>query len=446
MDDDGSRLWIGIIIICLFIFIKGFFTLCETALIEVNETRLRQLEKPAIRQKKLLALINRPSKLIATFTLNRILSVVVISLLGVIYIYPALLEAFIGIFGNYMLLRIIAVISMVITALILLLSIAVISESIPKRIAMRTSEDFAYKITEAVSILCVLYAPIRYVVVGLSSFFSKIIGVDEKSDKDVVTEEDIMMMVDAGNENGVIEEAQRDMINNIFEFGDLQVSDVMTHRTAIAAVDINTEIGELTELAIKTGFSRIPVYEDDIDSIVGIVNVKDLLKLIGKTEDARLTVRDFMREALYVPETSTLDDAFKKLTSVKAQVAVVVDEYGGTAGIVTMEDIVEAIVGNIQDEYDNEAEEITKVSDGVYIIDAMAEPEDTLDKIGITLPIEHDYETVGGFVTDILGRIPNEGECPEVMYDGNRFTVLMVKDKKIIKIKVETEIKNEKEK
>ena len=242
-------------------------------------------------------------------------------------------------------------------------------------------------------------------------------------------------MVDAGNETGVIEESQREMINNIFEFGDSVVSEVMTHRTDLCAADVESKIGDIVYLAINEGYSRIPVYEGTVDSIIGIIYVKDLLCLVGCEHSEDFTVRQFMRKVMYIPETCKCADAFENMTKTKSQVAIVVDEYGGTAGMVSLEDLLEEIVGNIQDEYDDEKADIIQISDGVFIVSGDANPEDAEEIIGIQLPEGHNYDTMSAFIVDLLGRIPDEDETPSVKYGDFEFTVLLTEDNWITKIK-----------
>ena len=194
--------------------------------------------------------------------------------------------------------------------------------------------------------------PFSAISVGLGFVLGKLFGFSVKPADDVVTEEEILMMVEAGNETGVIEESQREMINNIFEFDDTVVSDVMTHRTDIVGVGADDKIGDVVYLGINEGFSRLPVYEESVDNIIGILNVKDLLCLVGCEHSEDFNIRQFMRKAEFVPETAKCKDVLKEMTLKKTQMMVIADEYGGTSGIVTMEDLLEEIVGNIQDEYE----------------------------------------------------------------------------------------------
>lgn len=250
-----------------------------------------------------------------------------------------------------------------------------------------------------------------------------------------VTEEEILMMVDAGEEEGVIEQSQKAMINNIFEFDDMTVEDVMTHRVDIVAVAEDAQISDAVYHAINDGFSRIPVYKEDIDNIIGIIYVKDLLCLVGCKAIEDFSLQQFIREVLYVPETTKCRDLFKQFTEKKLHIAVVVDEYGGTAGIVTMEDLIESILGNIQDEYDDEEDEITKINDTTYTMEGSADWDDVAEILGLEVEENPDYDTVGGFLIDSLGRIPHEGEHPVVKVDGVEFTVLVVEERHIAKVR-----------
>ena len=245
------------------------------------------------------------------------------------------------------------------------------------------------------------------------------------------------MMVDVGQEKGVIEDVQKEMINNIFEFDDMDVADIMTHRTDMDCVDVEEPLSEIAKISIECGHSRIPVFEEDQDNIVGIIYVKDLLKYIGTNLPKTKTIKDFMREAYYIPETKQCSELLTELLEKHIQMAVVVDEYGGTAGIVTLEDVIEAIVGNIQDEYDNEDEEISQINETTFTIDGITDIEEVEDQLGIKIP-DGDYDTLGGFVISLLGYLPTEdGEKDIAEYENIKFTVLNVEERRIGKVKVE---------
>lgn len=291
----------------------------------------------------------------------------------------------------------------------------------------------------------VLLAPLIALNRGLSALLKKALGANYAD----VTEDQVRDLVDAlasdDDEDG-IEENSAQMINNIFEFDNLTAADVMTHRTSIVGVDINTiTLDDLIYLALDMGFSRIPVYEDSVDKIIGIVIVKDLLCLVGKPDLTDFNISEFLRDVSFIPEACPCSDVFKTLTELKSGMAVVVDEYGGTAGIVTLEDIIEEVMGNIQDEYDDEKNDITRIDDNTYDVSGEADPETVFELFDIELPEDHEYETIAGFVTDKLGYIPEGGELvpPAVEYEGVRLVVLQVEDRTIEKIRVSRTVTEE---
>ena len=280
----------------------------------------------------------------------------------------------------------------------------------------------------------ILLSPLILLNKGLDKLLSKALG-ESYYNKDDTTQDNIMSMVDAGNEYGNLEDESAQLINNVFEFGDLVASDVMTHRKNIVGVEINSSLDDIVYIALEKGFSRIPVFKDSIDAIVGIIIVKDLLCLVGNDNKDNLKIDDFLREAVYVPESCSCSDAFKFLTNLKSGMGVVIDEYGGTAGIITLEDIIESIMGNVEDEYDEERELIIKRSGGAYEIDGEADPEEVLELFGYELEDNHEYDTIAGFVTDLLGYIPEEeGEHPKVRYKDIIFKVIEVHDNCISKL------------
>lgn len=266
-----------------------------------------------------------------------------------------------------------------------------------------------------------------------SGFFSRLFG---KNKNDGVIEEEILMMVHEGEEKGVIEESQKEMINNIFEFDDIVASDVMTHRTDIEAVEINDDFSDVLETTISAGYSRIPVYEEELDNIKGVIYVKDLLKYVGKPIPKSLKIADVMREAFFFPATKRCGDLFEEMTEKHLQLVFVCDEYGGIAGIVTMEDLLEAIVGNMQDEYDHEEEEIEQVNETTFSLDGTSDIEEVEEILGVKFP-EGEYDTIGGLIMSELGHIPTEDEHPTVQCSGYSFKVELVEDRRIERITAE---------
>lgn len=284
----------------------------------------------------------------------------------------------------------------------------------------------------------IFLAPLIWLDKGISAILKKALGTNYAD----VTEDEVRDLVDAlakDDDEDSIEENSAQMINNIFEFDNLTAADVMTHRTSIVGVDIKSiTLDDLIYLALDLGFSRIPVYEDSVDKIIGIIIVKDLLSLIGKEDLSDFNIKSFLRDVSFIPEACPCPDVFKTMTALKAGMAVVVDEYGGTAGIITLEDIIEAIVGNIQDEYDDEKQLITKLSNEAYDVAGEANPDEVFELFDIELPENHEYETISGFVTDKLGYIPEGAELtpPTVEYEGVKLVVTEIEDRNILKVRV----------
>jgi len=251
-----------------------------------------------------------------------------------------------------------------------------------------------------------------------------------------VTEDYILSMVDAGEESGAIEEESAEMISNVFEFDDMNAGDVMTHRVNIVGVEAGTGLDDIIHIALDKGFSRIPVYEGNIDNITGLIIVKDLLCLVGGDKHLSFNIKDFLRgDLVFIPESCGCRSAFKELTAKKTGMAVVVDEYGGTAGILTLEDLIEAVMGDIEDEYDEEDDEITPIGKEKYEVDGETDPEEVLELFGHELPEDHEYDTVAGFVTDLLGYIPEDADLPVYTdYKDIRFVVKEVGDNFITKV------------
>lgn len=251
-----------------------------------------------------------------------------------------------------------------------------------------------------------------------------------------VTEEDIRELVDVGEESGVIEEAQKDMINNIFEFSEMTAEDIMTPRTDVEAVEVEDTVDDALRISIENGFSRVPIYEDDIDHVVGVLHIKDLLPYVGKPLPADITLRSLMHKAHFVPASKRCDDLFEEMTEKHIQLAMAVDEYGGLAGIVSMEDLLESIVGNIQDEYDHEEEEVKKTGDNTFEIDGAMAIDEVGELLGVSFP-EGDYDTVAGFLIDRLGRIPSTDEHACVLFEDWELKVLKMDERRIELIHIE---------
>lgn len=266
---------------------------------------------------------------------------------------------------------------------------------------------------------------------GLKKFFKK-----ESS-----TEEEIKQLVD--EDEGELEVSQRKMINNIFEFDDITAGDIMTHRTDIVAVADDGSLYDVVNSAIEEGVSRIPIFHEDLDDILGIIYVKDLLKFIGREISKNENFKDYIREPLYVPESIPCKKLFAKMTETRIQLAIVVDEYGGTAGLVTLEDIIEELVGDIEDEYDEQEESIRKIDERTFVFEGITDIEDAGEALNIKFP-DGDYDTLAGFVISRLGFLPTKADKNAgIEYNNIKFTVLELDERRIEKIKAEIRTEND---
>ncbi len=270
-----------------------------------------------------------------------------------------------------------------------------------------------------------------------NSFFKGLLKKIGHKKEDDVTEEEIMDMVNEGHEQGVLAENEAEMINNIFEFADRQASDVMIHRKNIIAIDCETTVNEAFEFILEENFSRYPVYESDIDNVIGILHLRDLLKVYVDEENRGKTIKEvrhqLLFDATYIPETLNLSVLFKEMQAKKSHMAIVVDEYGQTSGLVTLEDVLEEIVGDILDEYDDEEVLINQKDDGTYILDGQTTLEEIEELFDIHFDSE-DIDTINGYIMYKMGKIPSENEEFSCVCDGYEFKVLEVSDKMITKV------------
>jgi putative hemolysin len=324
--------------------------------------------------------------------------------------------------------------SLILITLLLAFVNLVFGELVPKRVAMNNPEKVSFAVARVLLVTSVIAKPFVSLLSATTNGVLRLIGIDPNKQNDEVSEEEIRMMIDVGEESGTIEEDEKEMLHNIFEFDDTAAGEIMTHRTEIEGLDVNASLEDAINLSVKTGHSRIPVFDGGLDNIVGILNIKDLLKFAGtQANDFRIT--DYLRKVMYIPESARCKDIFDELRKKHLQLAVVVDEYGGTAGIVTMEDILESIVGNIQDEYDHETEDISELSDGEYLLDGMAFLDDIAEELNVSFSDAGDYDTIAGYLTDKLGRLPDADEKATVEKDDWVFTAEEVRDHRIAAVR-----------
>lgn len=450
--DDGY--WpLSILILAGFILIDAILYGFGSAIQNMNLNNLeKESEEGSERAKKLLQVINKPGEFIntvqvATNLISVVVGAYVLSRLG--FLLEHLLHKAEG-DGDFILYSI-SVLAAAIFLLALLISFGIV---VPKKCAGRKPEKWAYGSLGIVQFLVVILKPFTFLVSMFSFLVLKPMGIDLNSEDDNVTEEEIMLMVNEGHERGVLEAGEAEMITNIFELNDKEAGDIMTHRTSITALDASMALDEaVTYILSEANNSRFPVYEKDIDDIIGILHMRDALKFAEYEKIRKKSLKEIdglLREAHFIPETRHIDTLFKEMQSQKIHMEIVVDEYGQTAGIVTMEDILEEIVGNILDEYDEDEEFISKRDDGTFIFDGMAPLEDVAKALELEFDEEDsdNYDTLNGFLISRLDRIPKEGEHPQVQYGGYLFKVLSIENKTIhavtaVPVKKEPEEKSE---
>lgn len=437
-DPDPANVIFQLILLLVLILLNAFFAMSEIAIISLNDTKIKKMaDEGDKRAKKILKLTDNPSNFLSTIQLG-------VTLAGFLTSASAA-ESFAGPLANKLsgwlhiaaessVHGIISGVSMVLITIVISYFSLVLGELVPKRIAMQKCEAISFKVVGILLFVRAITRPFIKILSVSTNIVVRMLGFDPNANEEVVTEEEIRMLVDAGEEKGVIEESQKEMINNIFDFDDVPVSDVMTHRTEIEAVEITDKIEDVVKLSCENGYSRIPVYEDELDNIRGIIYVKDLLPYVGKNIPNGKTISKFMRDAEFVPESKRCGDLFTEMTEKRVQMMFVSDEYGAVSGLVTIEDLLESIVGNIQDEYDDEEEEIVQLDEKTFNFDGITDIEEVEETLNIKIP-EGEYDTLGGLIMSELGRMPEEND--EIICEGYKFIVEEMDERRIDRVRIE---------
>lgn len=432
-EKGEERKWGGqLIVLLILILLNAFFAGSEIAFISLNDAKIEKQAKEGNKKaKQIEKMLKNPSKFLATIQIGITLA----GFLSSAFASDAFAERLAPILYNAMPFVNIGIwkgISIILITVILSFFTLVFGELVPKRLAMKHYEKISFATIGIISTISVITLPFVKLLTNVTNAISKIFGVSE-GEEELVTEEEIKMMVDQGEEKGTIEEEERDLINNVFEFNDITVSEIMKHRKDIFAVDINISNNELMEELSKEEYcySRIPVYDETIDEIKGILYVKDILKNIGKKS---FKVKNIVKEAYFISQNRLINEVFKELQKNKKQIAIIVDEYGGTAGLITMEDILEELVGEIYDEYDKEEKEFEKIDEHTYMLSGNMPIYDVNKILEAEIP-EGDYDTISGFLQEQLGRIPEDEETPIIETEKVTYKIEQYEDKRILKVK-----------
>ena len=423
MDDPDNFIILisEIVILLAFLTLSAFFSSSETALFSLNKLQLKKMQqKEGENQqvKSIIKLLDDPQRtLIAILTGNMFVNVAASSL------------------ATYLAIKLFGDIGTSIATGAMIFLILVFGEIVPKSLAVANAEKISRKVAKLIDIIASIILPlIKFfkIIINLLFYF---IGKKTVKRKKEITEDDLISLIDVGKDEGVIEEEEKEMIRNIFEFGNTTVKEVMVPRVDIACIPSNTKLGSVLYLIKKVGHSRIPVYEGTIDNIIGILYAKDLLAVYEQWYKVKekFDLKKILRKAYFVPQNKKIDDLLDIFQRDRIQIAIVIDEYGGTAGLITLEDLVEEIVGEIIDEYDKETKLYEIIDDNTVIVDGMIDIDKINKLLNIEIP-ENDFETLGGFIYDLMGRIPKKGE--KIEYQQLQIIIEQVVKNRIKKVKI----------
>lgn len=432
MSSDPGPMWGQIILLLVLIIINAYFAAAEMAIVSVNKNRIRSLAQEGNKKAQALAgLIDEPNKFLSSIQ-------VVITLAGFLTSAEAAVSFSddVGVWLEHAGVPYGTEISVVLVTLILAFFTLVLGELLPKRLAMLHADKIAMGVVKPILFISVIFKPFVWLLSVTVTLILRLLR--QRTDVTSVeySEDDVVSMLEAGQESGELKEEGKKMITSIFAFDDLLAYEVMTPRTDVFSIDINAPTEDYIDELMELRYSRIPVYEDDSDNIIGILYIKDYLIKAREAGFDNVDFRSILRKPYFVPETKNIDSLFFELQTTKQHIAILIDEYGGFSGIVTMEDIIEEVMGDIDDEYDEVEPEIQKVADDTYIVDGSMDLDDIDEELGIDLESENS-ETIGGFIIDILGEIPDENDTGrEIEYENCRFRIDSVRDRRIEKITI----------
>lgn len=427
MDDPLNLIILIFEVIALlgFIILSAFFSCTETALFSLNKLELKKMQKKEEnnwRVKSIIRLLDDPQRTLISILIGNMF----------VNISASSLATYLAIktFGN---------IGIGIASGIMIFTILVFGEIVPKSLAVANAEAISKRVAKPIEIISTgLFPLIKFfkVIISVLYYF---LGKKNVKEKKEITEEDLITLIDAGKDEGVIEEEEKEMIRNIFEFGDTMVKEVMIPRVDMACIPSDTKLGSILKLIKKMGHSRIPVYEETIDNIIGILYAKDLLGIYQQwyTSKEKFDLKGIIRKVYFVPENKKIDELLDIFQKDRIQIAIAIDEYGGTAGLITMEDVVEEVVGEIIDEYDKEIKLFEMTGDNIVIADAIISIDKINEILNIEIP-ENDFETLGGFIFDLLGRVPKKDE--KIEYQNFQIIIEQVAKNRIRRVKIIKEL------
>lgn len=410
------------VIFLVSVIVSAFFSGSETAFLSLSSHELARADDiPAKISTRVRNLVRRKQELLIAILLgNTIANIAAASMAAIVATGLAV--------AHLLNKDLIIMIEVVVVTLVLL----ILSEITPKVIAVRNPLEYARSVSGVLTVYMKMVRPITFVLEHFTKRISKNFSV--KTGALPLKEEDLQALFEVGEEHRALEADEREMLHSIFTFHKKQVKEVMVPRIDMVCIEKNATISELINLIKQKGHTRIPVYEERIDNIRGMIHAKDLLPYMDRA-DENIDLEQLARPALFTPETKQIDDLLREFQEQKTHMAIVVDEYGGTAGLVTLEDILEEIVGEIQDEYDRETPLFRKIEDNIYLVNAKIDLHDLNRKLNLDLPTEPDYESLGGFIFSLTGTVPREKQI--VPYENFRFTIEQVERNRILQVRIE---------
>lgn len=415
----------------VFILINAFLVSAKTALISVNEARLeKNADDGDIKAQLVLKAVKCPDSVLLAMRTGIMFAGFLGAAFAAENFAGRLTDWAVGTLSIPLDAGALNVISVVLVTLVLSCFTFVLGEMLPDRIAVYAPEKVARFSIGVISIMAKLLRPLTWLMSKTTNLLLNLMHIAPQNEADDVTEEEIRMMVDIGEEKGAIESAEKEMIENVFEFNNTTAGDVMTHRIDVKAIQVDADGDEILDTIEESGLSRFPVYDDDMDDVIGVLNARDYLLNLRLPRPK--SMRELLREAYFVPESVRADVLFRDMQKRKTHLCIVVDEYGGTSGVVSMEDLLEEIVGNIYDEFDpQEEEEIHKLGDNLWRADGGVALETLEEALDVELPMDEEYDTLGGLIFSQLTVIPHDGEQPEVDVCGLHIKVERIEDRRV---------------
>lgn len=416
---DSTSILIQTIVLLILLIASGFFSASETALMSLSKIRLRHMQEEGVKGAKLVAsLIEDTNKLLTSILIgNNVVNIAATSISTALF--TSLIPGASGV----------AVATAVMTVLVLLFG-----EITPKTIASNNSEKAAIFVSRPIKVIIFILKPVVWVFNLVTNIIFKLFGIKDKGNQPYITEEELKTMVNVSHEEGVLEIEERQIINNVFQFGDMQAKEAMVQRLDMIAINSEDKYAEIIDMFKNEKFSRMPVYNESIDDIIGILNIKDII-FLSDEEIENFDIKDYIREPFFTYEFKKITQLLEEMKIEKSQMAIVVDEYGGTSGLITIEDLVEVIVGDIEDEYDEEEEEIEVIKEDEYIVDGSIKITDVNELIGVKLESE-EFDSIGGYIIGYLRRLPEENEVIEV--DNIKFCIESLDKNRIKKVRIYT--------